>query len=226
MTVIYAALGIEARAVRRGWPDADVRVVGMRARRLDRVTTTTGRVLLLGFGGGLEEHQRPGDVVVATSVHDTTGAVELPSAIGILSVLRQAGIAASGGVLWCGEHVVRGAERRHLAGRAQVVDMESARVAAAVGAGRLAVVRVVVDTPRQGFVRACLTGGRRARQVLRDVSAALADQTSSDTDTCSDTNSDPLPTNHSSIMPSNVELAARGTRKTGASNTAGTTEEG
>ena len=216
MTVACAALGIEARAVRRGRPGADVRVVGMRARRLDRLATTAGQVLLLGFGGGLDERQRPGDVVVATSVRSATGSVELPSATGVLGVLRQAGIAASGGVLWCSDHVVRGAERRQLAGTAQIVDMESARLVAACGADRLAVVRVVVDTPQQGFVRACLTGGRRARRVLREVSAALFLQTYDDQ----------LPTDQSPIMPSNVELAARGTRKTGASNTAGTTEEG
>jgi len=49
MTVACAALGIEARAVRRGRPGADVRVVGMRARRLDRLATTAGQVLLLGI---------------------------------------------------------------------------------------------------------------------------------------------------------------------------------
>ena len=60
---VFAALRIEARAVRTGWPDADVATIGMRARRLQQLErlgrldldrAANGPVRLLGFGGGLD----------------------------------------------------------------------------------------------------------------------------------------------------------------------------
>lgn len=169
---VCTALGIEARAIRRAWPG--VAVVGMRARRLDRAPWLTGAdwVLLLGFGGGLHAHQRTGDIVVANAVHDGSSVVDLPAAPAVAAALRRAGLPSSEGSLFCADHIVRGRERAELSAHA-VVDMESGPLARLV-ARRLVVVRVLVDTPTVGLVRASLTAGRRARRRLRAVAATLA----------------------------------------------------
>jgi 4-hydroxy-3-methylbut-2-en-1-yl diphosphate reductase len=223
--LVCAAMAIEARAINAGWGGTEVTAIGIRARRLarpQRVATAAVPVVLLGFGGGLDPHQQAGDVVVATAIRNATTSLELAAAPGILGVLRRAGIAASAGPVWSSDHIVRGAERNRLAGQALVADMESARLAAAVGADQLVVVRVVVDTPRQGLVRASLTSGRRARQVLREVASALGAHYS--------------PADQRAPVSGTVEPAAHGTtaattaaaRSTAAATTkaASTTEEG
>lgn len=172
--LVCAALGIEARTVRKGWPGADVAVVGMKAPRLHRVEAHDGPVYLLGFGGGLGPSQQPGDVVVATEIRDSASRTKLPAASEAQRLLHRAGVTASGGVLWCSDAIVRGAARKKLAKTASAVDMESARVAAACDAQRLVVVRVIVDTPTRGLLRASIFGGRRAKRVLRQVAAAFA----------------------------------------------------
>jgi hypothetical protein len=205
--LVCTALGIEARTVRKGWPHANLVVLGMRAPRLEPVTGHHGPVVLLGFGGGLSAGQQPGDVVVATEIRDVNGCVKLASGAKTLSVLRRAGIPASGGALWCSEAIVRGSVRDGLSRSAVAVDMESARVATACAADRLAVVRVIVDTPSRGLVRASIFGGRRAKRALRDVAAALAAELP--------------PTPIESITSGTVELAAHSTRAAHS-----TTEEG
>lgn len=172
---LCAALGIEARAL-RGRRHRVV-VVGMRARRRDRLATLTaagGPVALVGFGGGLHPGQRAGEVVVATEIRHHGGRLALPGAPGVLARLHGAGVAASAGPIWCADHVVHGARRAVLANTGAVaVDMESAAVASACGAQRLVVVRVLIDTPARGLLLGCLLGGRRAYRTLRDVGAAL-----------------------------------------------------
>jgi len=172
--LVCVALRFEARAVKAGWPDADLAVVGMRATRLERVAAHDGPVILLGFGGGLRPDQRPGDIVVATEVRDRSARVRLPLAREAREAVRRAGLAASSGIVWCSDAIVHGKSRAKLADVASVVDMESAAVLAACGPERLVVVRVVVDTPGQGLVRASVMSGRRAKRALRLVSAALA----------------------------------------------------
>jgi 4-hydroxy-3-methylbut-2-enyl diphosphate reductase len=172
--LVCVALRFEARAVRAGWPGADLAVVGMRAGRLDRVAAHDGPVILLGFGGGLRPGQRPGDVVVATDVRSRDDRTHLPRAREAREALRRAGLAASSGILWCSNVIVRGKSRAELADLASAVDMESAALLAACGPDRLVVVRVLVDTPQRGLLRASIFSGRRAKRALRSVSAALA----------------------------------------------------
>ncbi len=194
--LVAVALGFEARAVKAGWPDAELAVVGMRARNLDRVAAHDGPVVLLGFGGGLRPGQRSGDIVVATEVRDAQHRVKLPRGREAREALRRAGVAASSGIVWCSDVIVRGAARSKLAEAASVVDMESARVLAACSPEQLVVVRVLVDTPRQGLVRASIVGGRRAKRALRSTSAALAAQ-------------------YPAITSGTVEVAAHGTSRDG-----------
>jgi 4-hydroxy-3-methylbut-2-en-1-yl diphosphate reductase len=217
--LVCTALGIEARAVRKGWarsrpggaPPA-VAVVGMRAPRLDRVREHDGPVLLLGFGGGLATGQQPGDVVVATKVRDENGTIALPSADKALETLQRAGIAASAGVLWFSDRIVRGGERTKLGGSALAVDMESARVARACDERRLVVVRIIVDTPSKGLIKASVFGGRRAKRALRQVAAAFA--------------ADEPPAGNEWITSGTVQVAAHSTRIAGSTSTAGTGKEG
>jgi hypothetical protein len=214
--VVCTALRIEARAVRRGWPGASVTLVGLRGKRVDRLPAGRSPVVLLGFAGGLEPRQRAGDVVVATRIVGTDSVIELPAAQGILSEFRRAGIAASAGPILCSDHIVRGRERARLIGTAQAVDMESAAVALAVGPERVSVVRVVVDTPSRGLLRASLFSGRRSWRALRNVAATLAatyEQLSE-------------PVDHQELSSGTVENAVLEKSRTGATNTAGTTEEG
>lgn len=175
--LVCVALRFEARAVRAGWPDADIAVVGMRAAAagaLDRVAAHDGPVLLLGFGGGLRAGQNPGGVVVATDVRSRDNRAHLPRAREAREALRRAGLAASSGIVWCSDVIVRGKARAKLSDLASVVDMESAALLAACGPERLIVVRVLVDTPQRGLLRASIFNGRRAKRALRSVSAALA----------------------------------------------------
>lgn len=215
-SVLCTALGVEARAVRKGWRGAEVTVVGMRGKRADRLPAGDSPVLLLGFAGGLELRQRAGDVVVATRIVGADSTTELPAAQRVLSNLRRAGIAASAGPMLCTDHIVRGRERARLVRTAQAVDMESAAVAHAAGAERVAVVRVIVDTPSRGLVRASLFSGRRSWRALRNVAAALA--------TASDEPREPA--DHQESWSGTVEIVVREKSKSGVTNTAGPTEEG
>jgi len=214
--VVCTALRIEARAVRRGWPGASVTLVGLRGKRVDRLPTGRSPVVLLGFAGGLEPQQRAGDVVVATRIVGTDSVIELPAAQGVLSEIRRAGIAASAGPMLCSDHVVRGRERAKLIGSAQAVDMESAAVVQAAGPERVCVVRVVVDTPSRGLVRASLFSGRRSWRALRNVAATLAATYEQRGE----------PVDHQELRSGTVEIAVLEKSRTGATNTAGTTEEG
>ena len=187
---LCTALAIEARALRgrhraieaqaQRARDQAVVVIGMRARRRDRLATLAaagGPVALVGFGGGLHPAQRAGDVVVATEIRHPGGRLVLPGAPSLLARLRTAGVAASGGPIWCADHVVRGAQRAALASTGAVaVDMESAALADTCGAERLMVVRVLVDTPTRGLLLGCLLSGRRAYRTLRDVGTTLCRQ--------------------------------------------------
>ena len=100
--------------------------------------------------------------------------MRLPKAREAREALRRAGLAASSGIVWCSDVIVHGAARAKLAEFASVVDMESAPILAACSPDRLVVVRVLVDTPQRGLVRASVLNGRRAKRALSSASAALA----------------------------------------------------
>jgi 4-hydroxy-3-methylbut-2-enyl diphosphate reductase len=176
---LCAALRIEALALagRSRQVRNRVIVVGMRARRRDRLARLAahdGPIVLVGFGGGLDRSQRAGDVVVATEIRHPGGQVPLPGAPALLASLRDAGLVASGGPIWCSTHIVRGSQRAALAAAGAVaVDMESAAVVEACGAERVVVARVIVDTPTRGLVLGCILGGRRAWRALRAVGDVL-----------------------------------------------------
>lgn len=178
---VCAALRVEAwaaRRARRRRPGVQVVRVGMRGSRLARpgaLPRPASRVLLAGFAGGLHPGLRPGDVVVASEIRAGDGrVVRCPRSAELLETLRAAGVDAVSGPLASSDHIVRGAERAALAASGVIaVDMESAPLAAALAGtpdaepGVLDVVRVIVDTPQRGLLRAAVLDGVAAYRTLR-----------------------------------------------------------
>ncbi|QYC45865.1 hypothetical protein Nocox_41620 [Nonomuraea coxensis DSM 45129] len=182
--LICAALGVEAHAIRRGLPAhlPDVRVVatGIGPRRAARAAARLAGepvtpVAVVGFGGALDARLRPGDVLVADEVRFRGRVHPCPWAALLAEELARAGLPVEVGPLLTVDHLVRGAERRRLAGQgAQAVDMESGPLARAATDRPLAAVRVIVDTPRAPLLRpATLARGLAARRTLGAVGPVL-----------------------------------------------------
>ncbi|MEV6979718.1 hypothetical protein AB0M95_00380 [Sphaerisporangium sp. NPDC051017] len=142
--LVCAALGVEARALRRGLATVDlprglaeVRVVrtGAGPRRAARAASTLppyDALAVAGFGGAVDPSLRPGDVVVASEVRFGDRAYPCPSAPLLASELARDGLRTHVGPLLTCDHVVREAERPHLARLgALAVDMETGPLAEA-----------------------------------------------------------------------------------------------
>ncbi|RFS85273.1 1-hydroxy-2-methyl-2-butenyl 4-diphosphate reductase [Actinomadura spongiicola] len=174
--VVCAALGLEARAVRRGLARTPVVVVGYRARRADRLPDACAALVVVGFGGALDERLRPGDVLVADEIRGTgPGSVPCAAPRLLAEELIRDGLSVQVGPLVTTDHVVRAAERARWAARgARVADMESAVVAAHAGKRPVAAVRVVVDGPGHPLLHPGVVGrGLAARRVLARTGPAL-----------------------------------------------------
>jgi Phosphorylase superfamily len=181
--LLVCALRIERMALRGGLrraagkaqpPSAGVLRTGMGPRAATEAVRAAvpprapAAVIATGFCAGLAPGMHPGDVVVASEVHDAYGAnpvtVACPEAERLSSVLRDHGLRVHLGTMVSADHVVRGQERAVLhADGAIAVDMESTATLGEVlaaapdgggPAGRtVAAVRVVVDTPEHELVR-------------------------------------------------------------------------
>lgn len=176
--VVCAALGLEARAVRRGLTRTPVVVIGYRARRADRLPGDCAALVTVGFGGALDERLRPGDVLVADEIRGTAPGFEpVPcSAPRLLAEeLIRDGLGVQVGPLVTAGRVVRGAERAVLAAQgARAADMESAVVAARAGSRPVAAVRVIVDGPGHPLLHPGMIGrGLAARRILARTGPAL-----------------------------------------------------
>ncbi|HEX6472428.1 MAG TPA: hypothetical protein VF069_25270 [Streptosporangiaceae bacterium] len=173
--VVGAALGIEARALRRGLTSTPVVNVGYRARLAHRLPDYAA-LLVAGFGGALTAELRPGDIVVASEIRGTGGfRAPAAGAAALAAELRRAGLPAVTAPLRTSDHVVRRAEAAELAATgARVVDMESAVLAVAAGDRPVAAVRVVVDTPDHPLPRpGTLWHGAAAWRTLRRLGPAV-----------------------------------------------------
>jgi 4-hydroxy-3-methylbut-2-en-1-yl diphosphate reductase len=156
--LIVCALGLEARAVRRGLSpsDGDVTVLrtGMGPRRAERAAAclpSAAAVAVTGFAGALDDGLRPGNVLVASEVRWRDVVVPCPSAPALAAELDRAGLAVRTGPLITSWYVVTSRDRRAQWGRAgaRAADMESGPLAVACEGLPFAVVRVIVDTPSQ-----------------------------------------------------------------------------
>ena len=149
-------------------PDHARRAGAVLAARLHPDTA----VALVGVGGGLAADVGIGDLVVPTSLRSAEDDVELalPSAVLLEGELRRAGARTHAGPVVSSPRYARGAARASLAaGGSLAVDMESAFLAASLGARPLAVVRAISDTESCSPVR----GGLRALRALRAVRGPL-----------------------------------------------------
>lgn len=180
--LVIAPLRIERAAVRRGLPEALVLRSGMGAARARSTALVAARipaaaVAVAGFCGAVAGGLLPGDVVVASEVRGPAGVTRCASGP-LVAALAALGIERIHvGPVASVDHLVRGAERRVVAGEgALAVDMESAWLAPAAVGRPFAVLRVVLDTPAREIYRplATLAGGVAAWQALRRAAPALA----------------------------------------------------
>lgn len=145
---VVAAMGVEAWAVRRRAPDMRVVRAGIGLASLDeRITTPVA--LSVGLAGGLRAEHEPGTVVIPSRVATPGGAAidcDPQWVEALRAAARRLGYIAAEGALATTAALVTDAERHRLAAHGFVaVDMESAGIAAL--APRLAVLRVILDTP-------------------------------------------------------------------------------
>ena len=180
--LVLAPLRVEANALKRGAPGAEVAVTGQgvaRARRsaLNLAARCAGAraIAVAGFGGATHDDLDPGDVVVATEVRGPQGTARLAGVEVLANALSRQGLRVRTGPCATVDRVARGAERSDLARSGVLaVDMESALLASAAKGHPLAVVRVVVDTPaRELPSRWTIPDGVRAYRNLRAVGAVL-----------------------------------------------------
>ncbi|HUT79225.1 MAG TPA: 1-hydroxy-2-methyl-2-butenyl 4-diphosphate reductase [Polyangia bacterium] len=180
--LVITPLRIERAAVRRGLPEALVLHSGIGAARARSTALVAARipadaVAVAGFCGAVAAGLHPGDVVVASEVRGPAGVTRCASGP-VVAALAALGIERIRvGPVVSFDHLVRGAERRVLAGQgALAVDMESAWLAPAAGGRPFAVLRVVLDTPAREIYRplTTLAGGLAARRALRRAAPALA----------------------------------------------------
>ena len=170
-TTVVAAMRLEAMAL-----GGRVVRTGMGHRRAQHAAAALAArlapgapVVLAGISGGLASHLVPGDVIVATEVHDPEGgtrALDHGDAQAVAAALGARGRRVHLGPVVSSTTLVHGERRAELArSGALAVDMESAWVADALRAQRLVIVRVVADTA--GSVAVGLFKGLGALRGLR-----------------------------------------------------------
>ncbi|HKA04191.1 MAG TPA: 4-hydroxy-3-methylbut-2-enyl diphosphate reductase [Acidimicrobiales bacterium] len=184
---VAAPLRVEAWFARRGLDGTIVVHIGMGPRHAARtgamLTGSDTAVAVVGFAGALDSALRPGQVVVATEVRTSDASVapiELPSAPPLAVALRRAGLDVVTGPVIATPRLTNGGARDTLVATGAIaVEMESPwllepLVRAGVDARRLAVVRVISDTPSHRLVSpATVTGGTRAARRLRVLGPVL-----------------------------------------------------
>jgi 4-hydroxy-3-methylbut-2-enyl diphosphate reductase len=138
-------------------------------------------VVVMGFGGGLDEHSDVGDVVLADAVRDPEGAeVECAGGAALAQALERRGLRVRRGRVVSWPRIATGDTRTRLRETGAIaVDMESAWLAPGAGGRPFAVVRVISDTPARELTNPLLTvaGVARALAALRRAAGALHEWT-------------------------------------------------
>ncbi|HEY2767033.1 MAG TPA: hypothetical protein VGI76_02180 [Solirubrobacteraceae bacterium] len=162
-TMIRAGLRA-ARTTASGTPTARVLQTGMGPRRSRESVTVLAadparRLLVMGFGGGLDELGEVGDAVVADAVLGPDGErVECAGAEELATALLRGGMTVRRGVVASVERIAMGDARTRLRERgAAAVDMESVWLAPAAAERPFAVVRIISDTPGRELTRPLAT---------------------------------------------------------------------
>ena len=180
--VVFAALGIEAVALRAGARELRVERVGMGPRRARAAAARhdpaqAHALAVAGVCGALDPDLAPGDVFVPDELRTDDGRAFAADAAGLSAALRSRGIASHSGVLVGADHILRPDERPALrASGARAVDMESPWLAVAAAGRPFAVLRVVSDGPgAELWSPSLLLNGWRALATLRRAAPALID---------------------------------------------------
>jgi 4-hydroxy-3-methylbut-2-enyl diphosphate reductase len=183
--LIVAPMPLEALAIKAGARGARVRCTGMGPRRARAAAPgllewSGAALLVMGFGGGVEEHSEVGDVVVADVVRGPDGErVACAGARALTATFERCGLAAQRGVIASVSRPAVGAARVRLRESGAIaVDMESIWLARGAGGRPFAVVRVISDTPARELTRPLRTvaGMARATAALRRASGVLEEQ--------------------------------------------------
>jgi 4-hydroxy-3-methylbut-2-en-1-yl diphosphate reductase len=186
---IAAPLRLERLMIRSGAPWARVHRTGMGPGRsraaVGALLADPARALVvMGFGGGLDEHSDAADVVVADEVRGPDGAsVACAGAGSLTAALERRGLTVRRGVVASATRIAMGQARVALRESGAIaVDMESVWLAAAANGRPFAVVRVISDTPARELTRPLLTvaGVARAAAALRRAAGALREWTPGD----------------------------------------------
>jgi 4-hydroxy-3-methylbut-2-en-1-yl diphosphate reductase len=179
MRVEAALVGAAARGVRVHRTGMGHERAKAAARALER--SPGAALLVLGFCGGLDEHARPGEVIVAEHVSAAADEGHAPARIACADVhdlaatLRIRGIAVRRGEIVSVSKLALGERRAQLlAGGALAVDMESVWLADGAAGRPFAVVRVVLDSPSHELLHPrAAASALRATRTLRRVAAIL-----------------------------------------------------
>ncbi len=188
--MIATPMRVEALLVGPAARRASVHKTGMGPNRAKAAALALERkpgaaLLVLGFCGGLDEHSRPGEVIVAERVTASAdeGHAEPPVACShahdLAAALRIRGIPVRTGEIVSVSKLALGERRAQLlAAGALAVNMESVWLAAGAAERPFAVVRVVLDSPSHELLRPqALAGALRAARTLRRVTGILRDWT-------------------------------------------------
>jgi 4-hydroxy-3-methylbut-2-enyl diphosphate reductase len=187
--LIAAPLRLEAWAISAGIRSRAARTrvhrTGMGPRRAQAMAPVLldrpgAALLVMGFGGALDEHSDVGDVVVADAVQGPDGMapVVCAGAQELAGALERRGLRVRRGTVASVARLAMGDTRARLREAGAIaVDMESAWLAAGAGERPFAVVRVISDTPARELTNPLLTvaGVARAMVALRRAAGALAE---------------------------------------------------
>jgi hypothetical protein len=185
--LVAAPMGVEAKLIRKGAPNATVRRIGIGPKRAqeagERLAALLGEdagvtVAVVGFGGGLDREVRVGEVVVASELlAEAEEPLRLPHAERIAAALAKGGVKARVAPVFCARRPVVGGGRQRVRAQtgALVAEMESIWFARELPLLPI-VVRVVSDGPGGEGPRviAALRGFLEAREALRHAARALA----------------------------------------------------
>jgi 4-hydroxy-3-methylbut-2-enyl diphosphate reductase len=184
--LIAAPLRLEAWAISAGARGTRVHRTGMGPRRAraaaPRLRDRPGAALLvMGFGGALDEHSEVGDVVVADAVQGPDGTpVACAGAQKLADAFERRGLRVRRGTVASVARLAMGDARVQLREAGAIaVDMESVWLAPGAGGRPFAVVRVISDTPARELTNPLLTvaGVARAMAALRRAAGALHEWT-------------------------------------------------
>jgi 4-hydroxy-3-methylbut-2-enyl diphosphate reductase len=173
---VVTALRVEKRALSGVLAPVSLGMGGRRVRSHGHRVAAASGLLAVGVAGGVGRLVEPGDLVVASEIHDGLRTIPVPSAALLAESLRRiVGVPVHLGPIASTTRVATGARRDELAATGAIaVDLESAAFADVADGRPFAVVRAVVDTARHPLLRpGTVLRGLKALDTLRAAAPAL-----------------------------------------------------